>query len=56
MAQSIGYLVAAIGPVAAGALRGGTGSWTFTLVVLLLLMAPLSLCGWLAGRGVPDQQ
>ncbi|WP_062530816.1 MFS transporter [Demequina rhizosphaerae] len=35
MAQSIGYLLAAIGPVAAGVLAEATGSWTPTLVLLL---------------------
>lgn len=53
MAQSVGYLIAALGPVAAGALRTATGSWDASLITLLLLMIPLSLCGWAAGRDVP---
>lgn len=51
MAQSVGYVIAALGPIVVGALRGVTGSWTVALVVLLALMVPLSLCGWFAGRG-----
>ncbi|WP_062317203.1 MFS transporter [Demequina maris] len=35
MAQSIGYLLAAAGPVAAGVLAETTGSWTPTLLLLL---------------------
>jgi CP family cyanate transporter-like MFS transporter len=31
MAQSVGYVVAAIGPVAIGALHDLTGSWTLRL-------------------------
>lgn len=50
MAQSIGYLVAALGPLAAGAIHSATGSWNAPLVVLLVVMVPLTLCGWLAGR------
>ncbi|CCQ14464.1 Major facilitator superfamily MFS_1 [Rhodococcus sp. AW25M09] len=56
MAQSIGYLVAALGPLAAGALRSATGSWTLPLVALLLVMVPLALCGWWAGRNVPASE
>lgn len=50
MAQSIGYLVAAIGPLGVGALRSATGSWDSALIVLLALMIPLCGCGWIAGR------
>ncbi|MEU6562740.1 MFS transporter [Nocardia nova] len=50
MAQSVGYLIAAIGPVATAALHGATGSWTVPLAVLLVSMVPLGLCGWIAGR------
>jgi CP family cyanate transporter-like MFS transporter len=39
MAQSIGYLLAATGPVAAGWLRDGTGSWTAALVLVAALAA-----------------
>ena len=53
MAQSIGYLVAASGPVAAGALHSSTGSWSVPLLALLAVMIPLTLCGWMAGRDTP---
>lgn len=49
MAQSIGYLIAALGPVVTGALHGMTGGWTEPLLVLIALMVPLAACGWLAG-------
>jgi CP family cyanate transporter-like MFS transporter len=39
MAQSVGYLLAATGPVAAGALRDATGSWTPALVLVATLAA-----------------
>lgn len=51
MAQSVGYLVAATGPLLSGALHSATGSWTATLAALLVLMIPLSVCGLFAGRG-----
>nr|WP_176457438.1 MULTISPECIES: MFS transporter [unclassified Rhodococcus (in: high G+C Gram-positive bacteria)] len=53
MAQSIGYLVAAAGPVVAGAIHSSTGSWTAPLLALLAVMVPLTLCGWMAGRDSP---
>ena len=49
VAQSVGYLIAAVGPVATGILHGASGSWTVPLVVLILLL-PLAVCGWVAGR------
>jgi CP family cyanate transporter-like MFS transporter len=39
MAQSIGYLMAAAGPVAIGFLHDATGSWNAALVVILGLVA-----------------
>ncbi|UFS98482.1 MFS transporter [Nocardia huaxiensis] len=50
MAQSIGYLIAASGPVLTGALRAATGSWSVPVAVLLLLMVPLAVCGYIAGK------
>ncbi|NKY50984.1 MFS transporter [Nocardia vermiculata] len=49
MAQSIGYLIAAAGPILTGALHSATGSWTAALATLLGLMGPLAVCGWIAG-------
>lgn len=39
MAQSVGYLMAAGGPVAIGLLHDATGSWNAALVVILVLVA-----------------
>ena len=48
--QSIGYLLAACGPLAMGALHDGTGSWTASLAVLLVLAGLQALTGMQAGR------
>lgn len=53
MVQSIGYLLAASGPLVAGAVRSATGSWTAPIVALIAVMIPLTVCGWLAGRDAP---
>ncbi|MFI5910624.1 MFS transporter [Dactylosporangium sp. NPDC051541] len=50
MAQSVGYIVAAAGPVAAGALHDATGSWTPALVTVIGLDVLLVVFGYLAGR------
>ncbi len=50
MAQAVGYLVAAAGPIAVGALHDATGSWTPALVVIVALEAILIGFGYLAGR------
>jgi MFS transporter, CP family, cyanate transporter len=39
--QSMGYLIAAAGPFAFGALHDATGGWTWPLVVLTALVLPL---------------
>ena len=43
--QSLGYLIAAVGPFAIGALYAGTGGWTAPLLLLLGLAAPQYLVG-----------
>ncbi len=48
MSQSIGYLIAAIGPVAAGALAAAAG-WGVVLVVMLGLAVVQAVLGWGAG-------
>ncbi len=48
--QSIGYLLAASGPLVGGALHDATGSWTVTLVVLMVMLVPQALTGLGAGR------
>ena len=50
MTQAVGYLVAAAGPVGAGALHQATGGWTLPLVLLLALAAVAAVAGWGAGH------
>ncbi|GHJ37054.1 MFS transporter [Streptomyces sp. TS71-3] len=50
MAQSFGYVLAAFGPLALGALHDATGHWTLPLVVLLALLVPQACFGVAAGR------
>ncbi len=49
MAQTVGYLVAAAGPLTVGALHGATGGWTASLLELLAVTVVLSGAGWMAG-------
>jgi CP family cyanate transporter-like MFS transporter len=50
MAQSVGYTLAAIGPIAVGALHDATGGWTTPLLVLIgVAVADLGI-GLVAGR------
>ena len=48
--QSVGYLLAASGPLVGGALHDATGSWTATLLVLMVMLVPQALSGLGAGR------
>ncbi|MER5638363.1 MFS transporter [Kitasatospora sp. NPDC002227] len=50
MSQAVGYLVAAAGPVGAGALHQLTGGWNVTLVLMLALAGVAAVAGWGAGR------
>jgi CP family cyanate transporter-like MFS transporter len=50
MAQSIGYLIAALGPVLVGAVHDLTGSWGAAVLLLLFLLVPQTAAGVLAGR------
>ncbi|MFD5830986.1 CynX/NimT family MFS transporter [Lentzea sp. NPDC060358] len=50
MAQSLGYLLAALGPVVAGLLAERTGSWTASLVVVGVLACAQLAAGIAAGR------
>jgi CP family cyanate transporter-like MFS transporter len=50
MAQSIGYLLASVGPFMFGVLHGATASWTISLWLLVgVLVLELGL-GWIIGR------
>jgi len=48
--QSLGYLVAAIGPFAIGLVYDATGGWTAPLWLLMVLVLPLLAVGAYAGR------
>ncbi|MFJ9838886.1 CynX/NimT family MFS transporter [Kitasatospora sp. NPDC101155] len=50
MSQAIGYLVAAAGPVGAGALHQLTGGWEATLMLMLVLVLVVGAAGFGAGR------
>ncbi|MCQ6272256.1 MFS transporter [Pseudarthrobacter sp. R1] len=50
MAQSVGYGLAAVGPVMFGGLRDVSGDWTLPLLVTAGIMAVLAFMGVLAGR------
>ncbi|MCZ2404325.1 MFS transporter [Paenarthrobacter sp. Z7-10] len=50
MGQSVGYLLAAVGPLAIGALHQFTGSWIPPLLFLLFFMLALCVFAVLSGR------
>ncbi|OAP21730.1 MULTISPECIES: MFS transporter [Amycolatopsis] len=50
MAQGFGYLLAAVGPFVFGLLHDATGSWTVSLIVLLVVMVTQMVFGALSGR------
>lgn len=50
LVQTVGYLIAALVPLAIGALHDLTGSWTPALVVLLAMLGPQLLLGIAAAR------
>lgn len=50
MAQGFGYVLAATGPVALGALHDASGTWTVPLIVLLAMLVPQLLFGMAAAR------
>jgi CP family cyanate transporter-like MFS transporter len=49
-AQSVGYLVASVGPLVVGLLHSATGSWNLPVILLLVLCAAELATGLLAGR------
>jgi len=51
-AQGIGYVIAASGPLAVGALYDITGGWTAPIGLLLVLLVPQLVAGWYAARPV----
>lgn len=50
MAQSIGYLIAAVGPILFGLIYDLTHSWTPSLVILVFLTLLMALFGYYSGR------
>jgi MFS transporter, CP family, cyanate transporter len=50
MAQGGGYVLASTGPLLAGLLRGWTGSFQSSAILLVLLSLSMAWCGWGAGR------
>jgi CP family cyanate transporter-like MFS transporter len=50
VAQALGYLLAACGPLALGAIHDLTGTWLWALGLLLLMLLPLTWAGWGAAR------
>jgi CP family cyanate transporter-like MFS transporter len=50
MAQSLGYLLGCCGPFLFGLIRGFTGSWRPSLILLLVVLMVQSVLGWFAGR------
>ncbi|KQX09658.1 MFS transporter [Streptomyces sp. Root431] len=50
MAQTVGYLLAAAGPLVAGALHQATGSWTLPISLVLCVCAASLAVGLLAAR------
>jgi len=51
LAQAVGYLVAATGPLAVGFLHTATGGWTIPITLMLVLCCAEMAAGLLAGRG-----
>jgi CP family cyanate transporter-like MFS transporter len=50
MAQCFGYLLAAAGPLALGAVHQASGGWTVPLVILMAVLVPQTVVGLGAAR------
>lgn len=50
MSQSWGYLFAALGPLALGALRDLSGAWLVPMLLLFAMLVPQAVSAYLAGR------
>lgn len=50
MAQSMGYILAAVGPFLMGGLHDVTGSWTVAMVAVSLALIPQASAAWFAAR------
>ncbi len=56
MSQSVGYLLAAVGPIIAGALHTVTGSWNASLWLCAIAGILCALCGLASGRNTTLHQ
>jgi CP family cyanate transporter-like MFS transporter len=52
MAQCVGYLLAAIGPLLVGLIHGWTGGFAWSAVLFVLLGAGSAVNGWFAGQAL----
>ncbi|GAA1479847.1 CynX/NimT family MFS transporter [Gordonia sinesedis] len=50
MAQSVGYVLAAAGPIVIGAVHDATGSWTAAMAVLAIAVVPQAIAASFAAR------
>lgn len=50
--QSVGYLLAAVGPFTVGLLYDATGGWTAPLVLMIVLVAPMLVLASYVGRPI----
>jgi CP family cyanate transporter-like MFS transporter len=50
VAQCLGYLLAALGPLVVGALHDLTDGWTWPVILLLAALVPMTWFGWGAAR------
>lgn len=50
MAQCVGYLLAAVGPLVVGMIHGWTGGFGSTAIVFVLIGLGAAVNGWFAGR------
>ena len=48
--QAFGYVAGALGPLLAGVLHAATGSWTGSLILLLVALVPLVPAAWILRR------
>ena len=56
MAQSIGYLLAAVGPVCLGMISDITGSWSVPLIVLMGVAVLIAIFGFISGQPLTVHQ
>ena len=50
LSQSIGYLLAAVGPTVTGKIYDQIGSWSAPITVLLIFAVMLTVLGYMAGK------